>query len=119
MNLTIAHRDSPLEDSLLRDVSTYMVDRGLLIVLFNDGARRNYPLENIRWFGEIIRTPESTRFVGLMDPADPGSPLDDRPLYGGSTNTDLGVDAGQWRRTQDLRANIIDPFDDAGYDPPL
>lgn len=52
MNLTIAHRDSPLEESYLRNVSTFIVMGQELMVLFCDGTRRNYPLVNIRWYGE-------------------------------------------------------------------
>ena len=76
MNLTIAHRDSPLDESYLRDVSTFVVEGQELIVLFNDGRRRNYPLANLRWYGEVTSDEHNTRFVGMMDPAEPLSPLD-------------------------------------------
>lgn len=53
------------EDLLLRDVSTYVVDLDVLHVLYCNGDRHNYPLQNIRWFGEITETPTSKTFVGF------------------------------------------------------
>lgn len=58
------------EDLLLRDVSTYLVDREVLHVLYCSGAKHNYPLQNVRWFGEITETPTSKTFVGFAALAD-------------------------------------------------
>ncbi len=85
MILTIAHRDTPLDEVYLRDVSTYIVEGQLLIVLFNDGRRRNYPLENIRWFGEVTQVNDAKVFQGYADPTDGFilDMLDERAQYSG------------------------------------
>lgn len=71
MNLQICTTKG--DDLLLRDVSTYVVDKEVLHVLYCNGDRHNYPLTNIRWFGEITETAEAKTFVGF-------APLDDASL---------------------------------------